>query len=528
VIPRARRLLPPLGGLLAAGLTAAGLSSLAAPAQAAPEWARDVLSADKGTAYAVADFWSAAGGAALKKATQYTWDAKAVARLTAGGGDTADGKPGAVAPATGAKAATARARNVNLPRTVGKVFFLDHKGEHRWCSATSIQATYRNLVATAGHCVYDVEGNRDVMDKWVFVPGYYQGKAPWGVYVGQAAFTHYDFAVHEDFDHDYAFVAVYNGIRFDGGRSVTAAEYAAFTGAKAVEKKATRVSAETYAKWIATPGHVGEVKGAVASQTAGPDTKGAVYEPKEVDADAYEKTAAKIGDPSVIKIGAQAFTDKVVLTKEAHDAYAAKKKGQYWPESEQFLGTPHFDGKNWTLTRYYTKQWIIPGADAEYYAVDHVYVIEAIKDAGRLGDTVGGQGFAWNQKTGLPVHAFGYPGDRHPDGDKPFTGVTMKYCHGRTGTRTYASDAYKTGNHLALKCSMTGGADGGPWVLKYSNAKRLGYVNGVTSLFHDQDGNGRVDFVSSPYFGGDTADIYRRALDVRNARLVGDRGELLK
>ncbi len=55
------------------------------------------------------------------------------------------------------------------------------------------------------------------MDKWVFVPGYYQGKTPWGIYVGKTAYTHYDFDVYEDYDRDYAFVTVYNGIQIGGG-----------------------------------------------------------------------------------------------------------------------------------------------------------------------------------------------------------------------------------------------------------------------------------------------------------------------
>ena len=52
-----------------------------------------------------------------------------------------------------------------------------------------------NLVSTAGHCVYDDPSQRSVMDNWVFVPGYYQGKTPWGIYVGKTAYTHYDFDV---------------------------------------------------------------------------------------------------------------------------------------------------------------------------------------------------------------------------------------------------------------------------------------------------------------------------------------------
>ena len=45
---------------------------------------------------------------------------------------------------------------------------------------------------------------------------------------GQAyAFTHYDFDVYEDYDRDYAFVAVYNGIQLGAGttKKVSKAEF---------------------------------------------------------------------------------------------------------------------------------------------------------------------------------------------------------------------------------------------------------------------------------------------------------------
>ncbi|WP_068926803.1 trypsin-like serine peptidase [Planobispora rosea] len=520
--PRAKHLLIPLS---IAGLAAA---VLATPAQAAAEPERTPLSAGRPGAYAVADFWLGANGAALKQARQYTWDSKDVAKLVRGQGDTTDGKPGQVAPIGGAKGTSVKVRNVNLPKTAGKVFFLDHKGVPRWCSGTSIQSRYRNLVATAGHCVYDVEGNEDVLRRWVFIPGYHDGKAPWGVYVGQTAFAHYNFAVHEDFDHDYAFVAVYDGIQLGGGKVVSKTDWDRHTGAKGVEKIVKKVTREQYEDWVGRTAQVGIIEDAVAPQTVGPEAKGAVYQPKEVTRDEYAD-AAGVGGPTAVKIGAQAFSETVSITKEAHDAYVAKQKGTYWPAGESFKGhaAPSADGKGWTLTRYYTKAWTIPGSEAEYYTVDYVYVIGLIKNVGRLGDVVGGQGFAWNQKPGQPVFAFGYPGDAHPDGDKPYTGLTMKYCHGKTNTGTYASNAFKVEDHLALKCSMTGGSDGGPWLLKYSNSKRLGYVNGVTSLFHDQDGNDRIDFVSSPYFNGDTAEVYADANQARNAKIVSDQGELL-
>ncbi|MBG0825508.1 hypothetical protein HS048_32985 [Planomonospora sp. ID91781] len=519
--PRAQHLLTRGGALTAAGLTFAALTAAATPAQAAPDWARDNLSPTKSLALSTANFWLDSNGAALKKATQYNRDAKAVTALVASRSQSvADGKAGAVAPIGGEKAATARLKNVNLPKTVGKVFFVDHKGEHRWCSATSIQSTYRNLVSTAGHCVYDIEGNRDVMDKWVFVPGYYQGKAPWGVYVGQAAFTHYNFAVHEDFDHDYAFVAVYNGLQIGGTgttKAVTKAEYDKHKGLKHV--KPTEIDKEEYDKCLRALGDCFTEGADTPADKVGPDYPGAVMERVEVDAQTYKDAAAgkgngnKLGEPEVEHV-----------TKTQYEAYVKGKQDK----PADFPGTVSDAGGNYTITHHYVQKWIKPGTAKKYFKNVHVIADGFIKDVGRLGDNVGGQGFAWNQKTGQPVYAFGYPGEAHPDGDKPFTGVTMKYCYGKTNTRTYATNAYKIENHLALKCSMTGGADGGPWLVKYGNAKRLGYVNGVTSAFHDQDGNDRVDFVSSPYFDGDAAGVYREAVQVRNARIVGDKGELLK
>ena len=388
-----KRILLPVGGtVLAGGLLAAGL---AGTAQAAPDWATDPMAVNNAAAVSVVDFWSASNNAALKKATAYYHDTTP-ASWKSGGGYSPDGKPGSVVPIGGEKAASAKVKNINLPRTIGKVFWVDASGQPKWASATSIQSKYRNLVATAAHNVYDTAGTGDpkVLDKWVFVPAYYQGKAPYGIYVGKTAWTHYDFDVYEDYDRDYAFVTVYNGVLNNGQKQVTKAEYDGFTGPK----------------WTAG-GH---------------------------------------------------------------------------------------------------------------------YFIGLSKDAGRLGDNVGGQGFTWNQKTGQTVYVFGYPEGPHPDGDKPYTGVTPKWVYGKTSGKVYVSAAEKVEEHVGLKGALTPGADGGPWLVKYNNAKRLGYVNGVTSLFGDQDKNGRYDLITSAYFDGETADIYKKAANVWSGRIVGPNGELYK
>ncbi|NUS02833.1 MAG: hypothetical protein HOV97_09715, partial [Nonomuraea sp.] len=122
-----------------------------------------------------------------------------------------------------------------------------------------------------------------------------------------------------------------------------------------------------------------------------------------------------------------------------------------------------------------------------------------------------GQGFAWNQPTGKYVRTFGYPYAKHPDGSKPYSGVTPKWCYGKTGAKATQVPSLKIEEHISLKCAVTGGYNGAPWLLKYSNAKRMGYVNGVTSVLYDTDGNDRWDYMSSPYFDGETNSVYAAA-----------------
>src|SRR5690606_39736681 len=160
-----RILLPAGGAILATGLLAAGLAGTAQATN--KKVADDALAASQAKASEVIDFWTKSNNAALKQAVAHHWDSKSVSKVVSKGGYAPDGKPGSVLPIGEEKKTESKTHNVNLPKTIGKVFFVTKKGELAWCSGTSIQANYKNLVATAGHCVYDVAGNGDVMDKWV-------------------------------------------------------------------------------------------------------------------------------------------------------------------------------------------------------------------------------------------------------------------------------------------------------------------------------------------------------------------------
>ncbi|MFG1710649.1 hypothetical protein ACFLIM_46535 [Nonomuraea sp. M3C6] len=496
-----KRLLIPLA---VAGLSAAVLVQ---PASAEPRWATDNLQPKPADAYGAAYFWLDSNGAALRKATQYHLDAQDVPKLvTSQSKGAPDGKPGMTGPTTTSKPSTAK--NVNLPKTIGKVFFLDKSGHYRWCSATSIQSRNRNLVATAGHCVF-ANGKDDVYDKWVFVPGYYQGKAPWGVYAGAYAFTAYDLDTYDDYDGDFAFVAVHNGFSLAGEKEVSHNQFKAWAGDKWVKPR--EINAQEFLKCQLNLGECWSEGEDKPADLVGPDYPGAVLEKVEVNATTYKD--AKIGKGQGFKFGEPVVEQ---VTKPQWDAYRGPGDKGTGPDK---LG-------NYTITHYYTQKWVKPGTSRKYYEAH--YIIGFAKDLGRLGDVVGGQGVAWNQPLGQTVTAFGYPADPHPDGDKAFTGVTPKWCAGKTGTKTYQVNTFRVDTHQVLKCSMTGGADGGPWLMKYNNGKRTGYVNGVTSMFHDNDGNGRIDFISSAIFDSEVADVYNKANYAATKSIVGPHGELLK
>ncbi|MFF4775024.1 trypsin-like serine peptidase [Microtetraspora fusca] len=381
---RVKRLVLPLGGLAAAGLIG---STLVAPAQAAGDTATDPLAASGIAAKNVVAFWLNQKAANLVNASPY--ETQVVAKHISKGGPSADSKPGLVSPI--GKGGSGTSKNVNLPKTTGKVFFTGSDGRPHWCSATSLQAKYRNLVATAGHCVYDTESNKATLNRWVFIPGYYQGKAPWGIYVGKQAFTHYDFDVYEDGDRDYAFVTVYNGIKAGSGTS-----------------------------WFDT----------------------AEWNWQEVNKATYDK----------------------------YSPYIRKSKG------------------------------------GKYYVVKFT-------DVGSLGENVGGQGLAYNQKLGKNVYVFGYPSGSHPDGNYAYSGKTLKWSYGKT----FAAKApeVKAEELVGVKSSFTGeGSSGSAWLLNYSSARRIGYLNGVTSGVADTDGNNRIDTSVSPYFDGELYGIYKAAANV--------------
>jgi hypothetical protein len=121
-----RILLPAGGAILATGLLAAGL---AGTAQATSDVASDPLAKTAAQAAETLDFWSKSDYAALKSAVAFNPDSLEVEKISRGGGYSADTKPGSSVPIGEEKKVTVKSQNVNMPKTIGKVFFEGRDGK---------------------------------------------------------------------------------------------------------------------------------------------------------------------------------------------------------------------------------------------------------------------------------------------------------------------------------------------------------------------------------------------------------------
>jgi V8-like Glu-specific endopeptidase len=127
--------------------------------------------------------------------------------------------------ATGQAVAIPNARRYPY-RTHGKVFFTLVSGPiatDYTCSGTAVRAATRDLVWTAGHCVYDPGPlGSGPATNWEFVPGFQDGRKPYGEWPADRLSTTSQWmnsggASGEDFAHDFgaANVATRNGRRLE-------------------------------------------------------------------------------------------------------------------------------------------------------------------------------------------------------------------------------------------------------------------------------------------------------------------------
>jgi V8-like Glu-specific endopeptidase len=88
---------------------------------------------------------------------------------------------------------------------IGKVFF-SLGGRNYVCSANSVSSTNGSVVATAGHCVHSGKGK--YASRWIFVPAYQNGAAPYGQWAATSFSAPTQWTKGGDITYDTAFVKV--------------------------------------------------------------------------------------------------------------------------------------------------------------------------------------------------------------------------------------------------------------------------------------------------------------------------------
>ncbi|POX40610.1 peptidase [Streptomyces sp. Ru73] len=107
-------------------------------------------------------------------------------------------------------------------QTAGRVFFT-YKGRPASCSGDAVAGKNGSTVLTAGHCVkLDGAWHTD----WIFVPGYHDGRAPYGKWAAARTLSTPQWTASEDIDYDVgaAVVAPLGGKRLTdvvGGQGVS-------------------------------------------------------------------------------------------------------------------------------------------------------------------------------------------------------------------------------------------------------------------------------------------------------------------
>ncbi|MEU7988099.1 hypothetical protein AB0B56_24815 [Streptosporangium canum] len=113
-----------------------------------------------------------------------------------------------------------------------------------------------------------------------------------------------------------------------------------------------------------------------------------------------------------------------------------------------------------------------------------------------LGEVVGGQGIAFGTARGRQTHGFGFPAE------PPYDGEHLVYCAGPV-----RDDPHGQTDDQGMRCDMTAGSSGGPWLSGFDAATGRGTITSVSSFKYSDDRG----TMYGPYFGDVARELYTAA-----------------
>ncbi len=180
-----------------------------------------------------------------------------------------------------------------------------------------------------------------------------------------------------------------------------------------------------------------------------------------------------------------------------HCVHAGNNRADGWSTNVVFI-PQYLNGGGplgqWSVPVLWTTwDWYINGNPN---GLDQDYAGGQVTDQGQpIGFYTGWLGFAWNQPYNQFYTAVGYPAGA------PFNGLTMQQCQ-----NWFARTGFGAPLTYSIRCNMTGGSSGGPWITSFSlgSAGAVNYLNGNTSYF-DSRFPGEL---FSPYFDTNTFNLF--------------------
>ncbi|WP_066364810.1 trypsin-like serine peptidase [Herbidospora mongoliensis] len=113
-----------------------------------------------------------------------------------------------------------------------------------------------------------------------------------------------------------------------------------------------------------------------------------------------------------------------------------------------------------------------------------------------VNDAAGAMEIGFGVKRGQQTHGFGYPAD------PPYDGERLMYCAGSA-----KPDPHSQTHDQGLRCDLTAGASGGPWLSGFDAATGRGTVTSVSSFKYSDDNS----MMYGPYFGSAAKQVFDMA-----------------
>jgi hypothetical protein len=236
-----------------------------------------------------------------------------------------------------------------------------------------------------------------------------------------------------------------------------------------------------------------------------PDGKGSVYQ-------SVGRVYFSLNSGNYICSGAvakEAVTGRSLVLTAAHCAYDGRDGGfaRNWMFIPEFDSNPTYTCSSTTHGCWVASALVVHGGFANELgftttATRHDWAFAVVGNGGKANEQLDGTVPSFpvqfrDYPSGTQVHAFGYPA-----AGKYAPGSELVYCAGGMGF-----DARNGNQTYRLRCDMTGGSSGGPWLTSFDGTGNTGVLSSVNSYRYTGG-----DSMYGPKLNAKTQATWERAL----------------